>query len=72
MRPAYDDVIQRESGLVDLIDKTNGEARFVPMPISDKFCTHAGFSHWNGTVFSRENRKRPRNPRPNAGNNASV
>ena len=37
-RPAYDDVIQGECGLVDLIERTNGEARFVPMPIADKFC----------------------------------
>ena len=39
-RPAYDDVIQGESGLVGLIELANGEARFVPMPISDKFCGH--------------------------------
>ena len=28
-RPAYDDVIQGESGIVNLIERTNGEARFM-------------------------------------------
>ncbi len=37
-RPAYDDVIQGECGLVGLIGRTGGEPGFVPMPIADKFC----------------------------------
>ena len=53
-RPAYDDVIQGESGLVDLIDQTNGEARFVPMPISDKFCGHTLASAIGMALFYRE------------------
>ena len=53
-RPAYDDVIQGESGLVDLIERTNGEARFVPMPISDKFCGHALASAIGMALFFRE------------------
>jgi crotonobetainyl-CoA:carnitine CoA-transferase CaiB-like acyl-CoA transferase len=53
-RPAYDDVIQGESGMVDLIDRTNGEARFVPMPISDKFCGHALASAIGMALFRRE------------------
>jgi crotonobetainyl-CoA:carnitine CoA-transferase CaiB-like acyl-CoA transferase len=53
-RPAYDDVIQGESGFVDLIDRTNGEARFVPMPISDKFCGHALASAVAMALFHRE------------------
>tara|TARA_Y100000588_G_C14255484_1_gene925233 strand:+ start:262 stop:1458 length:1197 start_codon:yes stop_codon:yes gene_type:complete len=53
-RPAYDDVIQGESGLVNLIDRTNGEARFVPMPISDKFCGHALASAIGMALFYRE------------------
>jgi len=35
-RPAYDDVIQGESGLAGLIERANGESRYVPMPIADK------------------------------------
>jgi crotonobetainyl-CoA:carnitine CoA-transferase CaiB-like acyl-CoA transferase len=53
-RPAYDDVIQGESGMVNLIDRTNGEARFVPMPISDKFCGHALASAIGMALFRRE------------------
>jgi crotonobetainyl-CoA:carnitine CoA-transferase CaiB-like acyl-CoA transferase len=53
-RPAYDDVIQGESGLVNLIERTNGEARFVPMPISDKFCGHALASAIGMALFRRE------------------
>lgn len=37
-RPAYDDVIQGESGLAGLIAAANGEARYAPMAIADKFC----------------------------------
>ena len=53
-RPAYDDVIQGESGMVSLIERTNGEARFVPMPISDKFCGHALASAIGMALFRRE------------------
>jgi crotonobetainyl-CoA:carnitine CoA-transferase CaiB-like acyl-CoA transferase len=53
-RPAYDDVIQGESGMVGLIERTNGEARFVPMPISDKFCGHALASAIGMALFRRE------------------
>lgn len=37
-RPAFDDVIQGESGLAGLIEKANGEARFVPYAMADKLC----------------------------------
>ena len=53
-RPAYDDAIQGESGMVGLIERTNGEARFVPMPISDKFCGHALASAIGMALFRRE------------------
>ena len=53
-RPAYDDVIQGESGMVGLIERTNGEARFVPMPISDKICGHALASAIGMALFRRE------------------
>ncbi len=53
-RPAYDDAIQGESGMVGLIERTNGEARFVPMPISDKFCGHTLASAIGMALFRRE------------------
>ena len=37
-KPAYDDVIQAESGLAALIERANGEARYVPMAMADKLC----------------------------------
>ena len=37
-RPAYDDVIQGESGLVDLNFKATGQARYVPTIVADKVC----------------------------------
>src|SRR5690606_27952711 len=37
-RPAYDDVIQGESGLAAMIGRANGEPRYVPMAIADKLC----------------------------------
>lgn len=37
-RPAYDDVIQGESGLAGMIARANGEARYAPMAIVDKYC----------------------------------
>ncbi|MBM86134.1 MAG: carnitine dehydratase [Rhodospirillaceae bacterium] len=53
-RPAYDDVIQGESGIVDLIERANGEARFVPMPISDKFCGYVLASSIAMALYRRE------------------
>lgn len=53
-RPAYDDVIQGESGMVDLITRANGEARFVPMPICDKFCGYVLASAVGMALFHRE------------------
>lgn len=37
-KPAYDDVIQAESGLAGMIERANGEARYVPMAMADKLC----------------------------------
>ena len=53
-RPAYDDVIQGECGLVNLIERANGEARFVPMPIADKFCGYVLASAIAMALFHRE------------------
>jgi crotonobetainyl-CoA:carnitine CoA-transferase CaiB-like acyl-CoA transferase len=37
-RPAFDDVIQGESGVAGLIGQANGEPRFVPYALADKLC----------------------------------
>lgn len=53
-RPAFDDVIQGESGLVAMVDRANGEPRYVPMAIADKFCGHTLASSIGMALFSRE------------------
>ena len=35
-RPAFDDIIQGESGIATLIDKANGSPRYLPMAMCDK------------------------------------
>jgi formyl-CoA transferase len=52
--PAFDDVIQGESGIVAMIDRANGEPRYVPMAIADKFCGHTLASSIGMALFSRE------------------
>ncbi|TDH60072.1 CoA transferase [Dankookia rubra] len=37
-RPAYDDVIQGQSGLAAMNARANGEPRYVPMAMADKLC----------------------------------
>ena len=37
-KPAYDDVIQAESGIAAMIERANGETRYVPMAMADKLC----------------------------------
>jgi len=37
-RPAYDDVIQGESGIAGLIQRAGGGPAYVPMPMADKLC----------------------------------
>jgi formyl-CoA transferase len=53
-RPAFDDVIQGESGIVAMIDRANGEPRYVPMAIADKFCGHILASSIGMALFNRE------------------
>jgi len=52
--PAFDDVIQGESGIVAMVDRANGEPRYVPMAIADKFCGHILASSIGMALFSRE------------------
>lgn len=37
-RPAFDDVIQGESGLADLMRRATGEPRYLPTVLADKLC----------------------------------
>jgi crotonobetainyl-CoA:carnitine CoA-transferase CaiB-like acyl-CoA transferase len=53
-RPAFDDVIQGESGVVAMVERANGEPRYVPMAIADKFCGHILASSIGMALFSRE------------------
>jgi crotonobetainyl-CoA:carnitine CoA-transferase CaiB-like acyl-CoA transferase len=53
-RPAYDDVIQGESGLAGLIGAVNGEPRFVPYAICDKLCGVYLASSIGAALFRRE------------------
>lgn len=53
-RPAYDDVIQAESGLAAMIERANGEARYVPMAIADKLCGVVLASAIAMALFRRE------------------
>jgi crotonobetainyl-CoA:carnitine CoA-transferase CaiB-like acyl-CoA transferase len=53
-RPAYDDVIQGESGMAGMIASANGEARFTPMAIADKFCGTQLASAIGMALFARE------------------
>ena len=53
-RPAFDDVIQGESGMADLTRRQHGEPYFFPMVIVDKFCGHVLASAVAMALFSRE------------------
>ncbi len=52
-RPAYDDMIQGESGLADLILRASGEARYAPMAIADKLGGHVLASAIGMALFNR-------------------
>ena len=52
--PAYDDVIQAESGIADLMHRATGKPRYVPMPLADKFCGHAQASAIGMALYARE------------------
>ena len=54
-RPAYDDVIQGQSGLAGMIAQANGEARYAPMAIADKYCGTQLASHIGMALFARSN-----------------
>ncbi|MCC6195132.1 MAG: CoA transferase [Burkholderiales bacterium] len=53
-RPAFDDVVQGESGMVDLMRRQQGQSRFFPMIMVDKFCGHVLASAITMALFERE------------------
>lgn len=53
-RPAYDDVIQGESGIVGMNLLAHGEPRYLPTVIADKFCGYVLASAISMALFDRE------------------
>jgi len=53
-RPAFDDVIQGETGLVALASLQQGEPRYMPMVMADKLCGHILASAIGMALFRRE------------------
>ena len=53
-RPAFDDVIQGESGVAAMMARCIGEPRYAPMVLADKFCGHALASAIGMALFCRE------------------
>jgi crotonobetainyl-CoA:carnitine CoA-transferase CaiB-like acyl-CoA transferase len=53
-RPAYDDIIQGESGIAALNRTASGEPRYFPMTFSDKFVGHMQASAIGMALFNRE------------------
>jgi crotonobetainyl-CoA:carnitine CoA-transferase CaiB-like acyl-CoA transferase len=53
-RPAFDDVIQGESGIVDMNHQSLGEQRYFPTIIADKLCGHLLASALGMALFHRE------------------
>ena len=53
-QPAYDDVIQGQSGAVALMSHVAGEPRYAPMIIGDKTCGLAGAQAISAALFARE------------------
>lgn len=53
-RPAYDDVIQGESGLVGMNYAATGETRYMPTAMCDKLCGYVLASSISMALFHRE------------------
>ena len=53
-RPAFDDVIQGESGIAAMLGRNGGEPRYIPMVMADKFCGHVTASAVAMALYSRE------------------
>jgi crotonobetainyl-CoA:carnitine CoA-transferase CaiB-like acyl-CoA transferase len=53
-QPAYDDVIQGQSGIAALMSEIAGEPRYAPMIIADKTCALAISGAVSAALFARE------------------
>jgi crotonobetainyl-CoA:carnitine CoA-transferase CaiB-like acyl-CoA transferase len=53
-RPAYDDVIQGESGIASMCARAFGEPRYFPTILADKFCGHVLACAISMALFNRE------------------
>jgi len=53
-RPAYDDVIQGESGIAGITELAYGEPRYLPTVLADKFCGHILASSIGMALVHRE------------------
>ncbi len=53
-QPAYDDVIQGQSGVAALMAQVAGEPRYAPMIIADKTCALAAAGAISAALFARE------------------
>ncbi len=53
-QPAYDDVIQGQSGIAALMAELSGEPRYAPMIIADKTCALAIVGAISAALFARE------------------
>ena len=52
--PAFDDVLQGESGIADLMLKSVGKARYLPTVMVDKFCGYTLASAVGMALYARE------------------
>src|SRR5208282_5683089 len=53
-QPAYDDVIQGQSGIAALMSEVAGEPRYAPMIIADKTCALSIVGAVSAALFARE------------------
>jgi crotonobetainyl-CoA:carnitine CoA-transferase CaiB-like acyl-CoA transferase len=53
-QPAYDDVIQGQSGVASLMAQVAGEPRYAPMILADKTCGLAAANAISAALFARE------------------
>ena len=53
-RPAFDDVIQGESGIADMMGRNAEGPRYIPMVMADKLCGHVLASAVGMALFDRE------------------
>ena len=53
-RPAFDDVIQGETGIASMMGRHDGQPRYIPMVMADKFCGYVLASAIAMALYNRE------------------